>query len=201
MTDVAHILGEFIAAWQAGDRPRLPDFLQRVPAADRDELAEQIQTYLFVAPEPEYDEATWTAMTADPMVATVAAASMEPEPWPQLLPRLRERARLSLADVAGRLGLRPELAPKAEQLLGEMESGELDPSLPTHGLLERLARILGVTTAALDWRGGAPAGPGAPLLYRSTAEDADYSVALLSEALVTDAGDWDEADELFLGGR
>lgn len=201
MTDVAHILGEFIAAWQAGERPRLPDYLERVPAADRHELAEQIQTYLLVAPEPSYDEATWSAMTADPMVGAVAAAAMEPEPWPHLLPRLRERARLSLADVAGRLGLRSDLEPKAEQLLSEMESGALDPSLPTRGLLERLATVLGVTPAALDWRGGAPAGPGAPLLYRSTAEEADYSVALLSEALVTDAGDWDEADELFLGGR
>jgi transcriptional regulator with XRE-family HTH domain len=200
MTDVARILGEFIAAWQAGERPRLPEYLARAPAAERDDLAGQIQAYLLIAPEPEYDAQTWTEMTSDPTVAAVADASMDAEPWPELLPRLRARARLTLADVAGRLGLRPELAPKAERLLGEMESGDLDPTLPSRSLLERLADIFGVPAAALDWHGGArPAS--APALYRATMEEAAPSFELLGDALTTDAEPWDEADELFLGGR
>lgn len=203
MNDVAHILGEFIAAWNAGDRPRLGAYLERVPEGDRDELAEQIQTFLMIAPEPEYDEATWSQMTAAPMIARAAAEAMEPEPWPQLLPRLRERARLSLPDVVERLGIGGAGREKAERLLGEMESGSLDPLRPSRSLLERLAGIFGVSPEALDWRGGGPQpAAAAPALYRMTGEPTpEGRLGVLADALVADADAWDEVDELFLGGR
>src|SRR5215212_349349 len=149
MTDVAHILGEFIAAWNAGQRPRLDAYLDRVPAEDQDELADQIQTFLMIAPEPDYDEKSWAEMSSHPSVAHVAAASMEPEPWPSLLPRLRARVGLTIAQVVENLKVSGDRA-KAERLLAQMESGELDPRRPSRTLLERLGRILGVSAQTLD---------------------------------------------------
>jgi transcriptional regulator with XRE-family HTH domain len=201
MSDVAHILGEFIAAWNSGQRPRLGSYLERVPSADRDELGEQIETFLLLAPEPEYDERTWDEMTAHPSVASVAAASMAPEPWPSLLPRLRERAGLTVTQLAGRLGLAAGQRSKAARMLEQMEAGELDPRRPSRPLIERLGAILGVSPSTLDWRGGGPVAP-APALYRSTTDSpAAERLDLLADALLTDADEWDEVDELFLGGR
>ena len=201
MSDVAQILGEFIAAWNAGQRPRLARYLERVPPEQRDELGEQIETFLLLAPEPAYDERTWAEMTADRTVASVAEASMTPEPWPSLLPRLRERAGLSIAAVAERLGVGPPLRDKAELRLEQMESGTVDPRRVSRPLLERLGTILGVPASALDWRGGGPAASAAAL-YRGTAGSPEAQrLDLLADALLSDADEWDEVDELFLGGR
>lgn len=202
MSDVARTLGEFIAAWNAGEGPRARDYLGRVPPGDREELADQIETFLMLAPEPDYEPAAWAELTSHPSVARAASAAMEPEPWPALLPRLRERAGLSLAQVAERLGVGPALRAKAERRLADMERGELDPSSPSRTLLERLGEVLGVPAAVLDWRGDAGGGPAAaPALLRAgSPQPSRQTVEVLADALLTD-GDWDEVDELFLGGR
>jgi transcriptional regulator with XRE-family HTH domain len=199
MTDTALVLSEFIAAWQAGERPRLGDYLKRVPESEQRELAEQIQLYISIAPEPDYSAEAWSEMIADPMIASVAAAAMEPEPWPELLPRLRMQAKMSLKDIAIQLGLRGAAASKAERFLGEMESGELEPTAPTRTLLERLAAILNVAPEALDWRGRTAPGAPALALYRASAEASD-DLDLVVGGLLADGG-WDDVDELFLGGR
>jgi len=200
MSQSARILSEFIAAWNAGERPRVDVFLGRVSPAEREELAGQIETFLMLAPEPGYDEETWAAMLADPAAGGIAATSLSAEPWPSLLPRLRARAGLSLAEVAERLGISREKTPKAIRLLDQMEAGGLDPSRPSRSLLERLGEILGVPSGTLDWRGGGA--PPAPALYRApTAPPAEQRLDLLTAGLLTDADEWDEVDELFLGGR
>ena len=205
MTDVAHILGEFIAAWNAGERPRAADYLERVPPAERDDLADQIRTFMLIAPEPEYSEAAWAEMTAHPSVAAAAAAAFEaePEPWPSLLPRLRERAGLSVRQVADRLGFGDR--DKAAARLEQMERGELDARRPTRGLLERLAGVLGVDPDALDWRGvpglGAPAAPAAALRADDPDEEAREQLDLVAEMLLSDDQELDEVDREFLGGR
>jgi transcriptional regulator with XRE-family HTH domain len=200
MSQLAEILSQFIAAWNAGERPRVDAFLGRVSPAERDELADQIETFLMLAPEPEYDEETWAAMLADPVAGGIAATPMGAEPWPSLLPRLRARAGLTIADVADRLGIRQEQTPKAIRLLEQMEAGGLDPKRPSRSLLERLGEILGVPSQTLDWRGGGAAP--APALYRAPAPPtAEQRLDLLTEGLLTDADEWDEVDELFLGGR
>lgn len=202
MSTVASTLGEFIAAWNAGERPRARDYLARVPSADREALADQIESFLMLAPEPEYGEAAWADITSPASVRAAAAAAMEPEPWPSLLPRLRARAGLTIAQVAERLGVEPQRRAKAERRLAEMEGGELDPSRPSRTLLERLSTILGVSAAALDWR-GEPFGEAsvAPALLRATSPVAPgQAIDLLADGLLTD-DEWDEVDELFLGGR
>jgi transcriptional regulator with XRE-family HTH domain len=197
MSDVAHILGEFIAAWNAGRRPRMASYLERVPPADREELADQIETFLMVAPEPEYDEATWAEMTSDPMISRAAVASMEAAD-PQPLPVLRARAGLSVAQLAERLGFTGARRTKAERYLAEVESGVLAPRRP---LLERLARALGVPAEAIVER-AVPDAPAAAAVFRRAAEAPhDARLDVVADALLSDDEEWDEVDELFLGGR
>jgi len=50
MTSIDLVLGEFIDAWKAGQRPVVDEYLERVPAAERDELAEQLLSWLSIAP-------------------------------------------------------------------------------------------------------------------------------------------------------
>ena len=203
MTDVAHTLGEFIAAWNAGHRPRLAAYLERVPPAERDDLADQIQTFMLYAPEPEYSEETWAEMSAQPSVAAAAeAAFAEPEPWPSLLPRLRERAGLSWGQVAERLGFRDR--DKAARRLTEMEQGQLAGTAPTWTLLGRLADVLGVSAETLDWRGGgiAPAPAAARALRAPNAdEEARQQMDDVAELLLSEDMEPDEVDAEFLGGR
>lgn len=186
MTDVAHILGEFITAWNAGRRPSLPEYLERVPPADRDELAEQIETFLLVAPEPEYDEATWAEMTTSPTVASVAAASMEPD---APLATLRERAGLSVAQLAERLGFSGRQREKAAGYLEDIEAGRRPPS---RSLLGRLREILGERAG---WSEGFAAG--AMGVARATVEPAPH-IDVLADAALSDDDEYDEVDELFL---
>ena len=209
MTSVAHALGEFIAAWNAGERPRLDDYISRVAPDEQDDLAQQIRMYMLTAPEPEeYSEEAWAEMSADPMIARIAEQAMEPEPWPSLLPRLRERAGLTAAAVVDRLGTRNRA--KAQNLYEEMESGELDPERPSWALLDKLAGIFGVSRESLDWRGGglqvlrsmaAPPPAAAPALFRSDDAVTHHDMDLLADGLTQQADDWDDVDDLFLGGR
>ena len=89
------VLNEFIDAWNAGHRPRVREYLARLPdGRDRDELAEQITSWLEVAPTPSYDEETRLAIRADPIVAGALAGPV---------PALRARAGLSISELASRL--------------------------------------------------------------------------------------------------
>ena len=203
MTDVAHTLGEFIAAWNAGERPRVETYLDRVAPADRDELADQIETFLLVAPEPEYSTDTWSQMTADPMVAAAASAAFEAEAWTSLLPRLRERAGVTWAQVAERLGVSNRA--KAVEQLEAMEAGRLDPAMPSRTLLERLADVFGVSAETLDWRGsgyfGAPQAAAGVFRASAPASEHERRLEYLADALLSEDQEWDDVDELFLGGR
>jgi len=197
MSDVAHILGEFIAAWNAGRRPRMAAYLERVPPADRDALADQIETFLTIAPEPEYDEATWAEMTADPMIPRVAAASLAAAD-PQPLAGWRARLGLSLAQVAEGLGFEGARRAKAERYLAEVESGALEPRRP---LLERLGNVLGVPAEAIA-RGVVPGAPPAAAVFRRALEAPhDERLDVIADALLSDDEEWDDVDELFRGER
>lgn len=66
MSDTDRILIEFMQAWEAGRLPEPDAYLERVPPEQRHALSKDIQAYLMVAPEPEYDEATWAALASSP---------------------------------------------------------------------------------------------------------------------------------------
>ena len=91
MTDVDRLLEEFIAADRAGVADPA-EYLARVDGRDRAELEALIDGYLARAPRRAFDRAAFEASPAAGVVASLAGSSGT---WPALLPRLRDRARLS----------------------------------------------------------------------------------------------------------
>ena len=210
-----HLLSDFIDDWNAGRRPDVRSYLQRVPAGPgREELAEQLTRWLEVAPTPAYDEPTRAAIRAEPVVQRVfAAADDEAGLWPQVLPALRERSGISLADLASQIAERfgfgaPETA-RTAGYLERMERGDLEPSRISRRLLDALSQALGTSADALAdaasfGRGLQPATAGGTL-YRKD-EEVEAWVAedleLLSAAALepAPAARLDDVDRLFLGG-
>jgi hypothetical protein len=209
MISIDRALSEFIDAWNAGRRPQVDEYLERVAEADRAELADQLMTWLEIAPTPEYDDAARQAIAAEPVVQeTIAAMSSESGLWPALLPRLRSRAALSVDELAaklvGALGLSRNAESKTEGYLGELEAGRLDPRRVSRRVLDGLARSLRVDVSVLEEACGGAFRP-APMFRASTPPRADtaHNLEVLADMLSapTPAEDWDEVDQLFRGGR
>lgn len=209
------LLSQFIDAWNAGARPDVREYLRRVPeGAARDELAAALGDWLAVAPTPAYDEEARAAIRAEPVVQRVFRAVGEDAGlWPQLLPSLRQRAQLSVQQLAGRIVTRFSL-PAADEArtaayLEQLERGELEPTRVSGRLLDALAEALGAGADALAdagtfGRGLRPAAAGGTL-FRAADADVDDSVAedlaVLADAAFTPAPpSLDEVDRLFLGG-
>jgi transcriptional regulator with XRE-family HTH domain len=198
------MLSSYIDAWLAGERPRLESYLQQVDPAERDQLAEAIDDFLTMAPTPRYSEEALAAIRAEAMGGAVAA------PMPALLTRVRKSTGLSLRDLAGRLSSALSLGggreEKVAEYVGQLERGELDGRRVSRRVIEALGRVLSIDPAALEGAsllgGAAPAGA----LFRGGDADAAAEIRdrleTLAEAMATPPpGEWDEVDELFLGGR
>jgi transcriptional regulator with XRE-family HTH domain len=209
MVSIDRALSEFIDDWNAGRRPQVDAYLDRVAEADRTELADRLMTWLEVAPEPAYDEAARDAIAADPIVqeATGAMAS-ESGLWPALLPRLRSRAGLSLRELAVGLvrtiGLGGDTEAKTERYLGELEAGELNPERVSRRVLYGLAGVLRVNVSLLEEASGGAFRP--EPMFRATTPprgDTTHNLEVLADMLSapTPEEGWDEVDQLFRGGR
>jgi transcriptional regulator with XRE-family HTH domain len=207
--DPDRVLSEFIDAWNAGRRPDVDEHLARVEPAQRDELAGDIAAFVAFAPTPDYDDAALAAIRAEPAVAAAAAAVHRSTGlWPALLPRLRERAALTTAQLAsalvGALGLPAAREPKTQGYLERLEAGDLEPRGLSGRLLDALARVLAVPRDDLEAAGAFGAPAAAPALFRAegpAAEAVREDLDVLADALAAPAGgDWDEVDELFRGG-
>ena len=96
MSTPDQVLSEFIDAWNAGERPRTLEYLRRVPdGPEREHLADQIATWLEVAPTPDFDADARSAIRAVPAVSALfESADSEAGLWPTTVPRLRARAGL-----------------------------------------------------------------------------------------------------------
>ena len=207
MTEPDRILSEFIDAWRAGERPDAGAYVDRAPPPARPELARTIEVFLSLAPEPEYDQAAWAALAADPAVARIAAAveSDAAESWSALLPRLRERRGLSLDGLAG-AGRSGSAWPAAAAGEGARIPGgprarpaRARATVPAAARRSRhrARNARGVARARRN-RSAAPAGA----LYRRQGEGAvEQRLEVIADAMLADAADWDEVDELFQGGR
>ena len=207
-TPTDQLLSEFIDAWNAGARPQVEDYLQRAVPGERDELAERLEDWLLVAPSPAYDAQALASIRAEPGYAGALAEIEAVGLWPEVLPRLRERAGLKLRELAGRItaafGLPGEEA-RAEGYLERMEAGDLDASRVSRRLLDALGTALGVSAADLLRAGGVrpAAAPGQALFraerYAAASFEADLEA--LSRAALTPAPEpMDELDRLFVGG-
>jgi transcriptional regulator with XRE-family HTH domain len=202
------ILSDFVDAWNAGRRPDVDSYLARAPDAERAALASEITTFLAFAPTPDYDDAALAAIRAEPAVLAAGAALETPGGlWPQLLPRLRERAALSTGELASRLvavlGLGADRERKTRGYLEQLEAGALEPRGLSARLLDGLSRVLEVPRGALEGA-GALAAPPAAALFRAEGEAAEALRAdldVIADALAAPAGgEWDDVDELFRGG-
>ena len=207
MTSIQQILGEFIDAWNAGRRPDVGAYLRRAPEAERDELAEQLATWLQIAPTPDYDDATRAAICEEPALrAALEAAADIRSPLAVRLPRLRARSGLAVRDVARRLVAIFDVADeqRAARYLEQVERDELDPSRLSRRLLDALAAILGADRDQLA--PGPPDFAAGQAFFRAD-DDADRWIAedidVLSRAALAPAPaarPMDELDRLFLGG-
>lgn len=213
MTGPDQVLSDFIDAWNAGRRPSVREYLRRVGDHQRDDLAEQIATWLELAPPPPYDEEARAAIRSEPAVRAVLSGEGAGA-WPTLLPRLRRRAGLGLSELAGRLVAALRLggageAGRVAAYLEEMERGELGSDRVSRRLLDALGPLLGVSGRSLADLGGRPGASVRPaaaggMLFRAGG-DADELVAgdieVLSRAAMAPApAPMDELDRLFLGG-
>lgn len=204
MTAIEAILGEFIDAWNAGRRPEVDEYLERAPEPERDRLAEQIATWLEIAPTPDYDEATRERIRQEPaLMAALDAAAVTRQPLSTRLPALRARAGLAVGDVARRLTAIFELDDehRADEYLQRIERDELDERRLSRRLTDALAAVLRVDPEQLM-----PQRP--PLTSQSffrADDDTNKWVAqeidALSRAALAPAPEpMDELDRLFLGG-
>lgn len=212
-TSSDEVLSEFIDAWNAGRRPRVLEYLGRVPeGAGRDELAEQIAAWLEVAPAPELDPAARARIRAEPAVArALEAAGSQAGLWPVLIPRLRVRAGLSIGDVAARIverfGLGAGDEERAATYLERLEQGELEPTRVSRRLLDALGDLLGAggrTLAEAGALGGPRAAAAGAALFRGGGDAGDQiaeDLDVIGAAAMTPAPPpMDELDRLFAGG-
>lgn len=211
MSDVDALLSKFIEEWNAGGRPSVEGYLEQAPeGAARDDLADQISTFLTYAPTPHYNESAMAQLLEEPAVQAAATAfETEGSAWRALLPGLRKRAGLSPRDLAAEVltaaGLGDEGRDKAARHLEAMERGELDAMNVSDRLLAVLSRVLRVNHADLVRTGMPGAGPApAGAMFRREAgegEDLEARLDLAADALAAPAPDAerDEVDELFFG--
>ncbi len=207
--DRDRILSDFIDAWNAGKRPEVDDYLDRVPAEEREELAQELMSFLTFAPTPSYSEATLSEIRAEPVVAqALGAAAQRSGLLPPLLGRLRKRLGLSTAQLAGalarELGLPEAHQDKTAGYLERWERGELASARVSRRVFEGMARVLGVPRAELEGAADAGGWAAAPVFRAggAAAEEAAPYLELLADALETPGeAARDEVDDLFLGGR
>jgi DNA-directed RNA polymerase specialized sigma24 family protein len=139
-----------------------------------------------------------------------ARGEAAPGALPALVQRGRTRSRLTVRALAGRLSSALSLASEREdKVVGyveQLERGELDGRRLSRGVIDALSCVLSIDTSVLEGASllGGPAPAGA--LFRGadadSAADVRDRLQTLAEAMATPApSDWDEVDELFLGGR
>ncbi len=131
--------------------------------------------------------------------------------WPELLPRLQERARITREDLTRRLAealgfsREPEIA-RVHAYYHQMEHGRLDAGGVSDRVLDALAAIVGSSgeqlRAAGERFGGAEASAAtsfARMAFPNEDFDQEVGEALGAVAPAGPGPEFDELDELFLG--
>lgn len=216
MADIDRLIEEFAADWEAGRRADVGSFLERVDPGRRQELAAALDRYLMSAPtrrwDPEAFEGSLAQRAVERVYESIEGVSGA---WPEVLPRLRNRARIKRAALverlAGALGFTD--APRVEKVAryyNRMEHGLLPASGVSGRVIEALAAILDTDPEALrnaGMRRGEGTGPAQPAFARTAYPNAEFIAEGAdagepgAEAVPAEAeAARDEIDELFLGG-
>ena len=210
------VLSEFIDAWNAGRRPDVDDYIPRVPDEEQEELANELLTFLSLAPTPEYSDAALAEIRAEPEIAgSLAVAAERGGLLPRLLGQLRERFGMTTEDVAGRLvgelGLAADRQPKTAGYLAQLEDGNLEPTRVSRRVFDALGKVFRIRAEELEAAAdafaslAAPVAPAGAPVFRAdedAAAAASRHLEVIADALAAPGGaDRDEVDDLFLGGR
>lgn len=224
MGDVDRLFEQYVERYRRGESGDPTEFFEQLDGVDRLELEALIDGFLRTSPGRDWDADAYSGSAVERFVErTELALSGSAGWWPQLLPRLRERAELTRKAVVERLADGLGVADKREKVGGYyhgMEHGTLPAAGVADRVLDVLGSILGESAEALRDAGSslAPgitegaAGSSTPLYARTALPDERYGVADLDagadaelEALPSEPDvaqtEWDDVDELFRGSR
>ena len=213
MAEIERLIDEFAADYEAGRDADPAKFLDRVEPGRRQELAERLDTYLMTAPTRRWDpkafEGSLAQRASDRVYESIEGVSGT---WPELLPHLRNQARIKRRELverlAGALGF--DAAPQIEKIgdyYNRMEHGRLPATGVSGRVIDALATVLGTDAERIRAAGsriGEP-GEGAQTAFARTAfPDAELgdADALAETAPPQSPGraTHDEIDALFLDG-
>lgn len=209
MSDVQHLLAEYIVEHRAGGDADPQEYLARAATQDRASLAVLIDSYLVRAPRRQFDPDRYRGSSAERTVEELDRALRgQSGLWPALLPQLRHRAGLKRSELVDRLtdalGAQGR-ASKVASYYHQMEHGLLPAAGVSDRVLEALGQIVGETAGWLREAGRSlgrpPAGaaPAAAAFARRATADA-VPAAPPVPASPGEPAEWDEVDELFRGG-
>lgn len=208
---IESLLAEFRAGYEAGERPDLEAIVARAPDEQRQTLREQIDLYLMNAPRRAWDPAAYEASLAKQSVERVWE-SLEgvSGSWPQLLPHLRNRAKIRRQELVERLAAALGVGDRTERVAeyyNDMEHGRLRAAGVSKRVFVALAEIVGTSAETIRAAGeGARPEAAAGGLFARLAESDERYEASAEMAMPAPApadpgfGDRDEVDELFTGG-
>lgn len=178
---VEQLFERFRDAYEAGKRPHVGELLETLEGEDRQELGSRIDRYLMDAPRRSWDPDAFEGSLAQMAVERVWE-SLEgvSGTWPELLPQLRNEARLTRGKLVERLAEAlgfPRQTDRVADYYHLMEHGMLPAERVSRRVLEALAGIVGTTVERLQQAGRAPAAfdePSAPAMARLAMPDPDY---------------------------
>ena len=217
MADVDKLFTDYVAEHRAGGEADPRAYLEKVEGVDRDELATLIDAYLVRSPGRSWDSDAYEGSPAQALVAGIERSmGGKAGTWPMLLPRLRDRAKISRAALVERLAAALGVGGQKEKVADyyhQMEQGSLDSGGVSTTVLEALAAIVGSSAAALRSAGekfgeGQPPSEGTvfarvatprPEYEASGAHQPEFRVAR-AEQPPGSAAEEAEVDRLFTGG-
>jgi hypothetical protein len=210
MAELDRLFTEFVERHLAGEDPEPWSYIDQLSGGEREELEELIDAYFVGAPPRSWNADAYRGSSAE-RIADALDRSFRGQAglWPAVLPRLRDRARLTRGALVEHLANKLGVGDRREKVAGyyhEMEQGLLPSAGVSGRVLDALAGIVG-TSAELLRRAGEPLSKEPPddaegAIFTRTATPAPgYEAGKGLEADDEDrAVGWDEVDELFRGG-
>lgn len=221
MSEIDRLVDEFRTSFEAGEAPDPATFLDRAPDGERQELEALIDRVVMDAPRRRWDPVAYEASPAKQAVDR-AFESLDgvSGSWPELLPSLRDRARVKRAELVVRLAAalgHPARTEKVGDYYNRMEHGLLPAEGVSGRVIEALAEIVGASADAIRAAGSAgrtTTSFDSTVFMRRTLADEDYAAAEAMDAAPAPAGAppppqspgttpepySDEIDQLFTGG-